>query len=299
MDLKEESLALSSGISVAGTAITEFYRRHSEGDLYELFDLFKGKILLSMIKPNKYTALHHFLAFHQRVMVYVDDIRRVAEHPIEIFVFIERTLKEANLTPNLPVPILKECRGYEHDVKWWDFECDCSKALKDWVKHIDKHRDYIDKLIVHSAFQTLFQDRQFLHDFHSQLANWTEENINYIGHTYGDYLVSKKRFRRQHFPVWLKQAIFYRDKGTCVLCRTDLSRLVRTINKIHIDHIVPLDSYGSNDASNMQLLCSTCNTSKGARSTKTSKMNAPFWNLDIQLEKNNTSWSELAWSWLE
>lgn len=32
--------------------------------------------------------------------------------------------------------------------------------------------------------------------------------------------------------------------------------------------------------SNFQLLCGTCNTSKGARSTATSSVNIPFWNLD-------------------
>ncbi|WP_329767411.1 HNH endonuclease [Bacillus nitratireducens] len=49
---------------------------------------------------------------------------------------------------------------------------------------------------------------------------------------------------------------------------------------MHIDHIVPLQLFGSNDASNFQLLCETCNTSKGARSTATSSVNIPFWNLD-------------------
>ncbi|OQP09823.1 hypothetical protein B1692_16745, partial [Geobacillus thermoleovorans] len=46
-----------------------------------------------------------------------------------------------------------------------------------------------------------------------------------------------------------------------------------------IDHIVPLNLFGSNDASNMQLLCERCNTSKGDRSTDTSFINVPFWNL--------------------
>nr|WP_232713460.1 HNH endonuclease signature motif containing protein [Bacillus xiapuensis] len=43
--------------------------------------------------------------------------------------------------------------------------------------------------------------------------------------------------------------------------------------------MVPLELFGTNDASNMQLLCETCNTSTGVRSTATSSVNVPFWNL--------------------
>ncbi|WP_346657776.1 HNH endonuclease signature motif containing protein [Bacillus cereus group sp. BfR-BA-01355] len=48
---------------------------------------------------------------------------------------------------------------------------------------------------------------------------------------------------------------------------------------MHLDHIIPLDVYGSNDASNFQLLCERCNTSKGARFTTTSLVSTPVWNL--------------------
>ncbi|MED2799115.1 HNH endonuclease [Bacillus thuringiensis] len=63
------------------------------------------------------------------------------------------------------------------------------------------------------------------------------------------------------------------------MCRCDLSNLVRTQNTIHLDHIIPLDVYGSNDASNFQLLRERCNTSKGARFTTTSLVSTPVWNL--------------------
>ena len=37
-------------------------------------------------------------------------------------------------------------------------------------------------------------------------------------------------------------------------------------NKVHYDHIVPLDQGGINDVSNIQLLCEKCNLTKGTKS---------------------------------
>lgn len=48
------------------------------------------------------------------------------------------------------------------------------------------------------------------------------------------------------------------QKGRCVTCRDRLT-------KYHVDHIVALSRGGSNDASNLQLLCPFCNLSKGAK----------------------------------
>lgn len=45
----------------------------------------------------------------------------------------------------------------------------------------------------------------------------------------------------------------------CSYCHADLNRV-----KKHLDHIVPLARGGSNDRSNIQWLCESCNLSKGA-----------------------------------
>lgn len=48
--------------------------------------------------------------------------------------------------------------------------------------------------------------------------------------------------------------------GRCNACTADFS-----VVKYDVDHIVPLKSGGSNDPSNLQLLCEPCNASKGAK----------------------------------
>lgn len=51
--------------------------------------------------------------------------------------------------------------------------------------------------------------------------------------------------------------MFDAQMGLCVYCRTFLS-------KYHVDHILPLALGGSNDPSNLQLLCPPCNRQKHA-----------------------------------
>lgn len=51
-----------------------------------------------------------------------------------------------------------------------------------------------------------------------------------------------------------KQIVFARDGGACRCCGSSL--------KLEYDHIVPFSCGGSNDRSNIQLLCQRCNRSK-------------------------------------
>lgn len=49
------------------------------------------------------------------------------------------------------------------------------------------------------------------------------------------------------------------QRNKCAICRVKLG------NKFHRDHIVPLSRGGSNNPSNIQVLCATCNMKKGAK----------------------------------
>lgn len=56
---------------------------------------------------------------------------------------------------------------------------------------------------------------------------------------------------RAEIPPHVRAAIWYRDKGACELCGTG-----ERVNAVwHIDHITPWSAGGSDDSTNLRLLC--------------------------------------------
>ena len=64
----------------------------------------------------------------------------------------------------------------------------------------------------------------------------------------------------RNIPEHIKRAVRGRDGNRCRNCRVETEFL-------HFDHIFPFDLGGPNTADNIQLLCPTCNTSKGNQIT--------------------------------
>lgn len=63
--------------------------------------------------------------------------------------------------------------------------------------------------------------------------------------------------KRRPLPARTRTAIFERDAYRCVTCGTHLD--------LTIDHIVPVVAGGSDDPDNLQTMCRTHNSEKGAR----------------------------------
>lgn len=114
----------------------------------------------------------------------------------------------------------------------------------------DKYENVVNK-IADEMFYILFLNRNFLLLFNYYIS-----------------LIHDSISQHIYIPKWVKNAVFYRDRGRCVLCGKDLSGTMAIIeyNKVHYDHIVPLDQGGINDVSNIQLLCEKCNLTKGTKS---------------------------------
>jgi hypothetical protein len=276
MVLKEEHLALSSGISLAGLAVSMFYE--DSWTTNNALEEFKGEIFECIIKPDRTTAVHYYLGYLQDILEQIEN-KQEYDGNEEIYSFIKKTLIEVRLVPELKEPDFDDCPG---DDEGFHEKCRCGKEFQEWIDYVEENAGKIDELIVHAAFQIVFRDKIFLHDFHLELSDFIEGYIEDIKEYYPDYVTSKNRISRKRFPEWLKDAVYHRDMGTCSnpKCRCDLTKKVRTLNNNNFDHIVPLNLFGSNDASNIQLMCETCNKEKGDRSTLTGAVNTPFWNMD-------------------
>jgi hypothetical protein len=62
---------------------------------------------------------------------------------------------------------------------------------------------------------------------------------------------------REAIPRPVQREVWRRDQGRCVQCGSR--------ERLHFDHIVPVSRGGSSTARNIQLLCETCNLTKGNR----------------------------------
>lgn len=116
----------------------------------------------------------------------------------------------------------------------------------------------------HEVFYVLFTNRGTL------------ESLNrYAAGILADYFESADSagaaLERVAIPVWCKRAVFFRDRGMCASCKADLGGVLSSQPDCHYDHIVPLASGGINDVTNLQLLCSNCNLTKGSKPLPSSR----------------------------
>lgn len=64
---------------------------------------------------------------------------------------------------------------------------------------------------------------------------------------------------RKRSMVVARRTLLERQRGKCAACSCDIRK------RSDVDHIVPVSAGGSNELGNLQLLCQTCNRSKGAK----------------------------------
>lgn len=73
-----------------------------------------------------------------------------------------------------------------------------------------------------------------------------------------EQIAARKKARRFRKTTVINY-LLVQQRGRCATCFNNV------IEKHHLDHIVPLAKGGTNDRSNFQLLCPTCNLKKSAK----------------------------------
>ncbi len=283
---KHEYISYTLATETAAKVISSFYREDEESEvsLEDFWNWDKEKIMPVLIKPHRRTIIHMWLQYY----VYVDCELDMAKKNLDNVDYINEMiylLHEAEVLPREYEPIRYNTEYFRLELDEGEFITkiteENNKKIQELEQLVSSNLQKINDLIIHSAFQIIMQNRMFLHDFHLRFSEILKKNCNWISEQYPEDVTDTKKLKRAtYWPTWLEDAIFYRDKGTCVICRKDISGLRNLGIKQAIDHIVPISLFGNNDVTNLQILCRNCNEEKGNRSTATSGVNVPFWNLE-------------------
>lgn len=224
-----------------------------------------------LVPYQKYSVFHRFIGFvvhdlHHEQAVEVKLVDR--KKTLDSFSGIPEAI--ADIRPQkLPIEDAFDHHGIDH-LSFKEHLAEAGKSFRDaddddvygYMSEIWISAAYEELMgqMVAEAFHVLFQNRQLLllfNDFVSSIL--TDANHDDAEELDRSLLAPNGTLLRVRPPKWAQRAVFYRDRGRCVLCDTDLSGLVNLENQENYDHIVALALFGLNDISNLQLLCARCN----------------------------------------
>ena len=250
-----------------------------------LDDFYGDDKYLSLVSPfRKYSAFHCFIEF------VIDDLflESIDEKELQRrqdecrhFGSMAKTLQE--LKPwVLPIEEALDQHGLSYTPygEWLkprniSFEQSSFDDVYEYYNDLRTEGSFEELLLqaVRETFFVLFQNRHLLLLFNEMISRQLENlDIEDLRHEERALFTAPGVLRRQHVPKWAETAVFYRDRGMCVLCHRDLSGMLSVGSKTHYDHMVPLAQGGLNDVTNLQLLCQDCNLQKASRDSLTSTL---------------------------
>ncbi|HAX2342289.1 TPA: hypothetical protein JW659_004598, partial [Escherichia coli] len=83
-------------------------------------------------------------------------------------------------------------------------------SSEEFLKHIEN--------TVREVFYILFGNRKVMQDFNEMIARAREDEIDIIDTKYHK---DNGVLKRKNIPEWVKNAVYHRDKGRCVVCKKD------------------------------------------------------------------------------
>ena len=233
------------------------------------------------IRPfPRFSALHAFLEF-----VIDDLLSETSEIDIEKRQLRWERFKESpSLMEQDPsvLPLNLAMRHYEIDhVSFQEWLQDAGKSFN--IADEDDVYEYYSELRLDGSFEALlnravdeaffvtFANRRLLLNFNLMISQQIEgKELDEVPEEHRGLFAGNGMLRRYPLPQWVKDAVFYRDRGRCVFCSCDLTGLAAVGSDKNFDHVVALAQGGLNDVTNIQLLCDDCNLRKGHGEAMTS-----------------------------
>jgi len=236
----------------------------SDNEVVSEFSYDDEQFIESATKFNKLTLLHIFIV--NKLFQYYNDY---IHHNSDILCDDDEWLNSIeDLFDKYNVKIEKFTENYPNP----DDVDDLDHKLEEWYdSNEDKFNDLFNK-ISNDVFYVLYGNRRFLRDFNILVS----KEIDKL-EIPKDLKNEQGKIKRVDIPVWVKKAVFLRDKGRCIKCSKDLTGLIASDTNLHYDHIVPLNLNGANDPTNIQLMCSDCNLKKSGNVIETTNIYSPWW----------------------
>jgi HNH endonuclease len=153
------------------------------------------------------------------------------------------------------------------NVTKWKESTKVADACYDYFEDLSLSQEYADLLarIGGEVFHILFQNREALtglNRFISMAIDELEPDMLQDVPRLAVLFMRSGRLKRVEIPIWVQRAVFFRERGRCAQCGTDISGLLDALPQKQFHHIIPLARGGLNDITNIQLLCSGCNAEK-------------------------------------
>lgn len=270
--MKRIKHAIMHGDEAINMASHIIHELHGLNDLRleEWIDYEEIDYLIKCATPHRKTLLHNYIEYiYDFGFQYTLDKHfpmEVIENLVELFNFYGIDYSSAG---NF------EFNGITDD----DLDGDELREAEEFAeKAYEIYQQELMPVVVDDIFTVLYSDKNFLYEFNRQLSQLIRSLTKL---EYPDYLKKDGVLERCSFiPQWLKNGVFYRDKGRCQICGADLTKILQLDNKDNYDHIIPLENGGTNEPTNFQLTCEHCNKSKGAKNSKFNNMANRFWELD-------------------
>lgn len=261
--------------------------------LRNLDEFYGDQAIFYLLEPfKKHSTLHEFIEFIVVNIYYEATSEICLESMKESYTSFSALNIDSKIIRSHKLPI--ELAFEFHKIKYESFETHLSFYDKIFVDcNEDDIYGYMSELIHSEAYEKLidqttkeifyilFQNRQLMLTFNEMISSVLELKsderiLEEVKHLFKKSSV----LNRKTIPKWVKRAVYFRDRGCCVICRKDLSGILNLDNLENYDHMVPLARHGLNDVSNIQLLCYECNQKKLADKAVTSDIYQSWYSYD-------------------